>query len=374
MEGYPGFETKFAGLPDTVDVQKLQAVVKMVDSVEQHVATVMQAAKMSTLEKNMLQAQLHFHYARRLHELRYEFRNTWGNPLWEAFEDSLVVRNRLPSVEEVGWSPEAAGYLAAYADWQFGLVKRMYVKDRKAAERIILEDIGAPIDSLRSMEQLYGDAYIAAIYLRKHMPAPQHERLLANAVIFHSNAREAIEAAGYSQLLTNYYPNGKTRSEVLPYLQRLKEETKQGIANKAIRVADNGKSVENLAQLLAPYRGKLVYRDIWGTWCGACMQEMQYSHALKKQMAGEDVVFLYVSNDDDKLDGKWRNYIYTNNITGVHLRMDKNIERIWQVLVPGNTRRYPGHFLFDREGNRIPQEPVSPAQTVELRKQLRSLL
>ncbi len=59
--------------------------------------------------------------------------------------------------------------------------------------------------------------------------------------------------------------------------------------------------------LMARYKGKVVYLDFWGTWCGPCLSEMPYSVNLQKQYANKDIVFVYLAADD--FDDKWRGTI-----------------------------------------------------------------
>jgi thiol-disulfide isomerase/thioredoxin len=50
---------------------------------------------------------------------------------------------------------------------------------------------------------------------------------------------------------------------------------------------------------LSDFRGKVVYIDFWASWCGPCLREMPYSHELIGRFKGKDVVFLYISLDED---------------------------------------------------------------------------
>lgn len=47
--------------------------------------------------------------------------------------------------------------------------------------------------------------------------------------------------------------------------------------------------------------GKVVYVDVWATWCGPCLVEMPFSNALRERFRDrDDLVFLYVSVDENK--------------------------------------------------------------------------
>jgi peroxiredoxin len=47
---------------------------------------------------------------------------------------------------------------------------------------------------------------------------------------------------------------------------------------------------------LSDFNGKVVYIDLWGSWCKPCLKEMKYSKELRSQIGENDnMVFLYVA-------------------------------------------------------------------------------
>ena len=56
----------------------------------------------------------------------------------------------------------------------------------------------------------------------------------------------------------------------------------------------DGKEVD-----LCDLKGKVLFINIWATWCGPCLQEMPSVESLYEQFAGrDDVAFLLVSTDN----------------------------------------------------------------------------
>ena len=51
------------------------------------------------------------------------------------------------------------------------------------------------------------------------------------------------------------------------------------------------------ATLLEPHRGKVVYADFWGSWCGPCKEQLKHMQAVKDELKGKDVVYLYFANN-----------------------------------------------------------------------------
>lgn len=109
--------------------------------------------------------------------------------------------------------------------------------------------------------------------------------------------------------------------------------------------------------LLARYKGKVVYVDFWGTWCGPCLAEMPYSVSLQQRYAGKDIVFVYLATDD--LDDKWRGVIGRYQITGQHYLMSKLLKAdAFQYL---NVKALPHYVLLDKMGNVVEADARKPS-------------
>lgn len=129
----------------------------------------------------------------------------------------------------------------------------------------------------------------------------------------------------------------------------------EGKPAPAFTLTDNtGKKVS-----LSDLRGKVIYLDFWGTWCGPCMQEMTESApALKKKFEGRDVVFLYISVGD--AEAKWQQTLTDKQFTSpnsVHLR-SPNYSEATAYQVDG----YPSYYLIDRQGHFVQAYTSRPSE------------
>ncbi len=63
------------------------------------------------------------------------------------------------------------------------------------------------------------------------------------------------------------------------------------------------------------YKGKVVFLNLWATWCGPCKAEMPGIHNLYVKMKGEPVEFVMLSIDKDKALSKVESYVKNNSYT-----------------------------------------------------------
>ena len=78
------------------------------------------------------------------------------------------------------------------------------------------------------------------------------------------------------------------------------------VASKKKAVDPNTFSFTNLngePVTLDAFKGKVVYLDVWASWCGPCRAEFPFSKQLQERLSQkqkEQVVFLYLSIDDNE--------------------------------------------------------------------------
>ena len=71
---------------------------------------------------------------------------------------------------------------------------------------------------------------------------------------------------------------------------------------------------------LSDFRGKVVYIDIWATWCGPCKKEMPAMKALEAEYKdNKDIVFMGISVDVSKNIQKWKDFVIKEQLPGVQL-------------------------------------------------------
>ncbi len=147
-----------------------------------------------------------------------------------------------------------------------------------------------------------------------------------------------------------------TLARDLRLMMAKKQHLSPGKPAPVFTLLDNtGKSVS-----LSDFKGKVVYLDFWGTWCGPCLKEMTESApALKKQFEGRAVVFLYVSMGDPE--GRWKQTLVNKQFTGpnsVHLREPRESS---QVATDYQVNVYPTYWLIGRDGRIVDVHAPRPS-------------
>jgi thiol-disulfide isomerase/thioredoxin len=93
---------------------------------------------------------------------------------------------------------------------------------------------------------------------------------------------------------------------------------------------------------LSSLKGKLIYIDIWATWCGPCMAEMPSLELLKKKYEGnQDIAIVSLSIDDT--DSIWLKNLKSRLPGGIQWRIDRANLSDYQV------QTIPRYILIDQQ-------------------------
>ena len=171
------------------------------------------------------------------------------------------------------------------------------------------------------------------LWLNSHTPLPEYYFTLYVNKIKNNTVRENILKQN------DYY------KEVL----KGKEESVNAVIHPSSDVEGltDGKAI--LDKLVAPYKGKIVYLDIWGTWCGPCKNKLKESHKLKAELKNYDIVYLYLANNSPE--DSWKNVIGEYNLTEpncVHYNLPPKQQRAIEQYV--ELTGYPTYRLIDKQG------------------------
>lgn len=346
----------------------LPAVFREADSLRQSV----NKASLPENIKRYLQANIKYYYALNMDEFSVVLDSYARNPAGPAWRDTVMSITGIPSMQELNSSPYAGYCLQAFVKHSTRKIARVYKQNEQQGRKMLEEATGLSFDSLMHLASTYNDEVIGLLMAASNLPAPQHEHLLADRLLYYSNDKELGMARIIQGELEKRFAAGTAAADGRKRIARLQALLDEGKQNSRIVFRKDYRQVSSVDELLAPYRGKVVYLDIWGTWCGWCKVEMGHVPALKTSMEGKDVVFLYLSNDKDDADTQWREYVQLHHITGQHVRMpQERISKIWEELLPGEkAQNYPTYFIFGRDGKVAVKKAKRPSDGEALYTQL----
>lgn len=111
---------------------------------------------------------------------------------------------------------------------------------------------------------------------------------------------------------------------------------------------------------LDEFKGKVVYIDIWATYCAPCLSELKnYAPLLREKYKGKDIVFLNISIDREKDTLKWKKAIKELNISGVNILAAESNNS--QFLKDYNIFAPPTYILIDKAGKIVNMNAPGPS-------------
>ncbi len=118
-----------------------------------------------------------------------------------------------------------------------------------------------------------------------------------------------------------------------------------------------------LEHIAREHRGKVVFFDLWATWCGPCKRGIEAMEPLKEELEGKDIVFVYLTNESSSMKD-WTESVL--KIPGLHYRIPTSKWK--EIPIPGGI---PQYYLYDRQGRRLwEQTGFSSSVLDEIRQQI----
>lgn len=131
------------------------------------------------------------------------------------------------------------------------------------------------------------------------------------------------------------------------------------------------KDIEDKPVSFSDFKGKLVYIDLWATWCGPCKAEIPHMKKMEEDYHGKNIVFVSLSLDKPKDNQKWKDFVKKEQLKGIQIMADKDFDS--DVAKNYDVNAIPRFLLFDTKGNIINSNALRPSNP-ELREQLDKLL
>ncbi len=122
---------------------------------------------------------------------------------------------------------------------------------------------------------------------------------------------------------------------------------------------------------LKDLEGKMLYVEIWATWCAPCIKEMPALKELINIYKDQNIAFVSISIDSEKDYNKWRAMVPKKDVGGIQLYADKGLDS--DFMKAFGVGLIPRSILLDENGKIINSHAPRPSD-IDTKKYLDSLL
>jgi thiol-disulfide isomerase/thioredoxin len=210
--------------------------------------------------------------------------------------------------------------------------------------------------------------------MRKHfmpvlfLPQVMNDRIKGEVVLMQANSLKSYESyldfeSKYGQYLVT--PRQKERLNAI--MNKVAENTE---GQTAIDFKFQDKTGKEIA--LSDLKGKVVYIDIWATWCGPCRKEYPFLKELEAEYHdNKDIVFMGVSVDVTKDKQKWLDFLEKEQMLGIQIFAGDAANEA--LMKPYKITGIPRFILVGKDGKLVSADAPRPSDD-EIKPMINSAL
>lgn len=188
-------------------------------------------------------------------------------------------------------------------------------------------------------------------YIEKNIANPAIAEFLINQFVYAYIKRNGTQHA--EQYLTTFhrYVKDAGMTEAMNQLCNKWEKLQVGKPSPEFNATDlSGKKVS-----LADLKGKLIYIDVWATWCGPCRKEMPYLMKLEEKYKGKEIHFVSLSCDASRQ--AWEKDLAKGDKKGIQIHLAAGDTFMDDYMILG----IPRFILLNKEGQIINSDMTRPS-------------
>jgi thiol-disulfide isomerase/thioredoxin len=207
------------------------------------------------------------------------------------------------------------------------------------------------------------------------------ENVLANLLYY-----AAIQLDYEKSLISIYkqfvrkYPDSRYTKYLTPQIQPIitYHAVKTDQLNEGIHIYEGYDRINTFEELVEPFKGKVIYLDLWATWCGPCVEEFSNLEGLKEHFKdSKQVKFLYLSIDEDPSSkNKWKKFMNLYNLKGIHFMANENLHSAIHKKFGslhksgGYSLSIPRYIIINQKGEVVESTAKRPSDKDALYKQI----
>lgn len=228
------------------------------------------------------------------------------------------------------------------------------------------------LDSAMALGKRYGNKYVYWLLVKQSFKRQVAEQYLAQNIWSECREKDISHIKPLMNEFEANFPQSTYLNLLRAKVNQIELFNSESEKLKNIDIFSGYEKINSIYDVINAFKGKVIYLDVWGTWCGPCKKELLYGPALKQHFKDKALVFVYLDMDENDRDADWKKFIKLNGITGVHLRKSRtDIDKFWDELLPaGHDRFYPCYFIFDKTGKLVQADTKRPSDGSRLYAEL----
>jgi thiol-disulfide isomerase/thioredoxin len=123
-------------------------------------------------------------------------------------------------------------------------------------------------------------------------------------------------------------------------------------------------------ELKEKYKGKVIYVDIWATWCGPCREEIPHAIELHEYFKGKEIAFVNLCLSSEK--SIWEQMIKNNHIKGENYFFNEPQTYLFRNNLKFDG--YPTYLIINKDGKLIDKNAPRPSSKDKIRVILTRLI
>jgi thiol-disulfide isomerase/thioredoxin len=193
-------------------------------------------------------------------------------------------------------------------------------------------------------------------------------------ILHAKNINFFLNRYGYSSILDSLFKIFKTSYTNSVFISPLTEVFYQSKAFVQNMEFPNFfiSSFDNKRFSISDFKGKIIYIDIWATWCAPCINQIPSLQVLQTKLFSRNIVFLNISIDDDI--SEWRKFIKKNKqFKGKHfIYLQDKYNKFLSLNTVLNFTGIPRYIIIDKTSKIHSMNALSP-DSIKLFEELLAL-
>lgn len=118
---------------------------------------------------------------------------------------------------------------------------------------------------------------------------------------------------------------------------------------------DENGQIRSISEL----KGRILYIDVWATWCGPCLEQQEYFEALIDSFGIDNSDISFIGLSLDKNVEKWKDMLDKRGMRGIHLIVPDDFNS--EFCRDFSVNFIPRFMIVDRNGSFIQPNAVEPS-------------